>query len=111
MNEHDLAYDSFGEDQGKDRQNIPDIINLAPHFDELDNLNSCDDKLNNHEIIINHIDQLLGKGEKISHKKILDQLLSEIEPVDFETLAFPEKEILIRNWMIWELYQRFRMIA
>ncbi|MBK6374112.1 MAG: hypothetical protein IPF67_13345 [Saprospiraceae bacterium] len=44
MNEHDLAYDSFGEDQGKDRQNIPDIINLAPHFDELDNLNSCDDK-------------------------------------------------------------------
>ena len=97
MNEHDLAYDSFGEDQGKDRQNIPDIINLAPHFDELDNLNSCDDKLNNHEIIINHIDQLLGKGEKISHKKILDQLLSEIEPVDFETLAFPEKEILIKE--------------
>jgi len=80
MNEHDLASDSFGEDQGKDKQNIPAKINLEPHFDAL----------SRPETFTNHIEQLKGTGEQVPHNTILKQLLSQFEPIDFEGLAFPE---------------------
>ncbi len=48
------------------------------------------DDLTSPETYLNHIHQLKGKNEVTPHNKILNHLLDQIEPLDFETLAYPE---------------------
>jgi len=54
-------------------------IPLSPNFTDLEP-----------EVFISHIEELKKSKEIISHKKILKDLLDQVEPVDFEALAFPE---------------------
>ena len=57
-------------------------------------LNPVFDDLNNHETIINHVEQLIKRKEATPHAEILQQLIEQLEPLDFELLAFPQVEIL-----------------
>ena len=56
---------------------------LSPEFEDL-----------NPEIIQNHVIDLVKEKNTIEHSKILDQLLEQIEKLDFEELAFEEVEKL-----------------
>lgn len=44
--------------------------------------------------IINHVQKLVKKNEQTPHAEILNQLLEQFEPLDFEALAFPQVEKL-----------------
>ena len=64
--------------QAKDTQNSPEPIKLNPQFDDLDKP----------ETYVNHIKKLTHtKGTP--HGEILNQLLEQFEPLDFEALANP----------------------
>ena len=56
---------------------------LSPEFEDL-----------NPVTIHNHIKDLVKEKNTIEHSKILDQLLEQIEKLDFEELAFEEVEKL-----------------
>lgn len=58
-------------------------MKLDPVFDELIP-----------ETIINHVQQLVKKRGVTPHAEILYQLIEQLEPLDFETLAFPQAEKL-----------------
>ncbi len=45
-------------------------------------------------VIKNHIQEITKKSEPTPHAEILTQLLEQFEPLDFETLAFPQAEKL-----------------
>ncbi len=75
---------SFSKDKGKDTENKGNSVKLNPVFDDLDNP----------ETILNHVEELKGKSEATPHAEILEQLIEQFEPLDFQLLAFPEtKEI------------------
>lgn len=58
-------------------------------------LNPVFDDLNNPTTILNHVEQLKGKSETATpHAEILQQLIEQFEPLDFEVLAFPQVEKL-----------------
>lgn len=61
---------------------------------ELKKINPQFDDLQNPETFINHIEELQTKGEATPHAEILERLLNEIEPIDFEAIAFPQIEKL-----------------
>jgi len=44
--------------------------------------------------IVNHVDELKSIGEATPHAEILQQLIEQFEPLDFEVLAFPQAEKL-----------------
>lgn len=46
--------------------------------------------LNNSDTILNHVEKLKKKGEATPHAEILQQLIEQIELLDFEASAFPE---------------------
>ncbi|HQW70405.1 MAG TPA: phage/plasmid primase, P4 family [Saprospiraceae bacterium] len=79
MSKHDQALISSGEEQGKFNENSTELIKIEPVFIDL----------NNPEPFINEIEELFVPGNTIPHNKILEQLISQIEPLDFEALAFP----------------------
>lgn len=54
-------------------------IKLNPIFDDLDNP----------EVIINHVEKL-KQVEATPHDEILQQLIEQFEPLDFEAMAFPQ---------------------
>ncbi len=58
-------------------------------------LNPVFDDLNNPTTILNHVEQLKGKSEAATpHAEILQKLIEQFEPLDFEALAFPQVEKL-----------------
>jgi putative DNA primase/helicase len=57
-------------------------------------LNPVFDDLNNPSTILNHVKELKSKSEAIPHADILNQLIEQFEPLDFEVLAFPKAEKL-----------------
>lgn len=60
-------------------------IDLNPNFDDL----------NKPATLLNHIEQLKGKSKTATpHAEILQQLIEQFEPLDFEALAFPQAEKL-----------------
>ena len=67
-------------EQGKDSNTLPRKQILRPVFNDL----------NNPAIILSHIEQLKIKSEATPHVEILHQLIEQIEPLDFEVLAFPQ---------------------
>ncbi len=46
--------------------------------------------LENAETFVNHVKELTKKKEPTPHTEILDKLIKQFEPLDFEALAFPE---------------------
>jgi putative DNA primase/helicase len=62
-------------------------------------LNPVFDDLNNPATILNHVEELKSKSEAATpHAEILNQLIEQFEPLDFEGLAFPQAEKL-KNWL------------
>ena len=61
---------------------------------EAKKINPVFDDLNNPETIINHVEQLIKKTDATPHAEILQQLIEQIEPLDFELLAFPQVKVL-----------------
>ncbi|CAA7386977.1 DNA primase family protein [Chryseobacterium fistulae] len=58
-------------------------------------LNPVFDDLNNPATITNHVEQLVKKHTTATpHTEILQQLIDQFEPLDFELLAFPQVEQL-----------------
>ena len=58
-------------------------------------INPVFDDLINPATILNHIEQLKGNSEAATpHAEILQQLIEQLEPLDFEVLAFPQVEKL-----------------
>lgn len=53
-------------------------------------LNPVFDDLNNPTTILNHVEELKKKSEATPHAEILQQLIEQFEPLDFEILAFPQ---------------------
>jgi putative DNA primase/helicase len=52
-------------------------------------LNPIFDDLKNPETILNHVEELKVKSEATPHAEILQKLLEQVEPIDFEALANP----------------------
>ena len=46
------------------------------------------------DVIQNHVEELKSKSEATPHAEILNQLIEQFEPLDFEVLAFPQVEKL-----------------
>ena len=57
-------------------------------------LNPTFDDLNNSETFTNHVQKLVTKGEPTPHAEILNQLIEQFEPLDFEALVCPQIEQL-----------------
>ena len=58
-------------------------------------LNPVFDDLNNPATILNHVEELKRKSETATpHAEILQQLIEQVEPLDFEALAYPQVETL-----------------
>src|SRR5690554_4069278 len=63
---------------------LPDSVKLNPVFDDLIDPST----------IMNHIEELKRKSGATPHAEILQQLIEQVEPLDFEALAFPQVEKL-----------------
>jgi putative DNA primase/helicase len=62
---------------------------------EAKKLNPVFDDLINPATILNHVEQLKGNSEAATpHTEILEQLIDQFEPLDFEVLAFPQTKKL-----------------
>lgn len=57
-----------------------DRKNINPQFDALDNADA----------INKHVHNLAKERDRSNNEGILDQLITQIDPIDFEALAFPE---------------------
>lgn len=57
---------------------------IIPDFGDLDN----------HETILNHVEDLKKKNEATPHAEILQQLIEKFEPLDFQLFAFPETKAI-----------------
>ena len=57
-------------------------MKLDPQFDDLSSA----------QTFIKHIEELINVSEPTPHAEILTRLLNQLEPLDFEVLAFPEIE-------------------
>jgi putative DNA primase/helicase len=69
---------------------------------EAKKLNPVFDDLEKPEIILNHLEELKSKSEAIPHAEILNQLIEQFEPLDFELLAFPHTEKLLKELAEYE---------
>ena len=56
-------------------------------------LNPVFDDLNNPETIVNHVELLVKKKDSTPHHEILQQLIEQLEPLDFEIIAFPQVDL------------------
>lgn len=56
-------------------------------------LNPVFDDLNNPETIVNHVELLVKKKDSTPHHEILQQLIEQLEPLDFELIAFPQVDL------------------
>jgi putative DNA primase/helicase len=61
---------------------------------EAKKINPVFDDLNNSSTIIEHLEQLTSKNGAVGHTEILNKLIQQFEPLDFELLAFPQSEKL-----------------
>jgi len=61
-----------------------EVVKINPQFEDL----------NNSETLLNHVKELTKRKEVTPHAEILHQLIEQIEPIDFEKLAFPEVDKL-----------------
>lgn len=91
MEDNRLNSPSFHKGQGKDaclnakKQEKNAKVMLNPDFSDL----------TNPETFLNHIKELKSKSQTATpHAEILQQLLEQIEPLDFKALAFPHVEKL-----------------
>ena len=57
---------------------------------ELKKINPQFEDLHKPETFLNHIEELQKESEATPHAEILERLLNEIEPIDFEAIAFPQ---------------------
>jgi putative DNA primase/helicase len=55
------------------------------------------DDLLNAEVLKDHIQELVKRKEPVPHPEILNQLIEQFEPLDFDVLAFPQAEQLKEN--------------
>jgi putative DNA primase/helicase len=53
------------------------------------------ENLNNPETFIKHIQELTESKEPIAHDEILSELIEQFKPLDFEKLAFPQREKIL----------------
>lgn len=60
-------------------------------------INPSLNNLNNPETIINHVKELTKNNDVTPHAKILNRLIEQFEPLDFESLAFPQIEKLMKQ--------------
>lgn len=60
---------------------------IKPQFDQTI-LNG--DGLEHPETFLNHLQQLAKEGDPVEHHEVLKLLIEQIEPLDFEKIAFPE---------------------
>lgn len=60
----------------------------------MESINPVFDDLNKPETLINHIQEIVKKGQPTPHPEILAQIIEQFEPLDFEALAFPQVEKL-----------------
>ncbi len=67
--------------------------NLNPEFDN---------PLSNPETFLKHISEITKADEPICFNSILNELLQQITPIDYESLAFPQKESLIAKLKLIE---------
>lgn len=72
-------------------------LDLQNKDTNLNGLNPVFDDLNNPATLINHVEQLIKKSEATPHAEILQQLIEQFEPLDFEVLAFPQAEKLKKD--------------
>ena len=61
---------------------------------EAKKLNPQFDNLINSEVLKDHIQELVKRKEPVPHPEILNQLIEQFEPLDFDVLAFPQAEQL-----------------
>jgi len=66
---------------------LPDSVKLNPVFDDLIDPST----------IMNHIEELKRKSGATPHAEILQQLIEQVEPLEFEELAFSQVEKLRRQ--------------
>lgn len=52
-------------------------------------LNPKFDNLKNPKVLLNHVEELTKKENYLDHSEILNRLITQFEPLDFEELAFP----------------------
>lgn len=57
-------------------------------------LNPAFDTLNNPETLIQHVQEFKRKNEATPHAEILNKLLDQFKPLDFEALAYPQADEL-----------------
>lgn len=77
----------------KNQQNSTDANN---ELNARTNLNpEFGNPLSNPETFLNHISEIAKADEPICFNSILNELLLQITPIDYESLAFPQKEFLI----------------
>jgi len=57
-------------------------------------LNPVFDNLKNPDTLIKHVKQIINEKKVTPHAEIFHQLIEQFEPLDFESLAFPEVEKL-----------------
>jgi putative DNA primase/helicase len=69
-----------GQNNGKNTNNALTTKELSPVFDDL----------HNPETFINHVEKLKKTNLATPHADILHKLIEELEPLDFEVLAFPQ---------------------
>lgn len=70
--------------------NVPLDDSLQNEQSEDIQINPVFDDINNPETITNHIQEITEKSKSISYIEILNKLLEQFEPLDFELLAFPQ---------------------
>lgn len=69
-----------GQDEDTKFQASNEAKTLTPVFDDL----------NNPATFLHHVEELKSKSEATPHAEILNQLIEQFEPLDFELLAFKE---------------------
>ena len=76
-----------------EKHNLPSGINNDNEDSKIVNqLNPLFEDLYDPETLIEHVENLVKKDTPILHAEILNKLLEEFEPVDFQALAFPKVE-------------------
>ena len=60
-------------------------------------LNPVFNDLHNPDTILNHVQELKATNDATAHAEILEQLIEQFEPLDFEALAFPQKDKILEE--------------
>jgi putative DNA primase/helicase len=75
-------------------QSITQITRSVNGYKDTKKVNPNFNDLDNPETIIKHFEKLTKKDAAIPHAEILQKLIEQFEPLDFELLAFPQVEKL-----------------